>query len=78
MVSPLLSIKENRLVKKAFLLCFALLLLGFAMFAPPTLSAVIDRCTVNSDCDATCGPGLGRCVQANPCCRVCLCTFGGT
>lgn len=62
-------------MKKLFLLCFALLLLGFA--AAPT-SAAIDRCRVNSDCDATCGPGLGRCVQANPCCRVCLCSLGGT
>lgn len=65
-------------MKKAFLLCFALLLFGFATSTTPKLSAATDRCTVNSDCDGTCGPGLGRCVWATPCCRVCLCTFGGT
>ena len=62
-------------MKKVFLLCFALLLLGVA--SVPT-SAVTNQCLVNSDCNAICGPGLGRCVQFNPCCRACLCSFGGT
>jgi hypothetical protein len=36
------------------------------------------RCSVNSDCNATCGVGLGQCVSVGPCCRVCLCSLGGT
>jgi len=74
-------------MKKGFLLCFSLLVLYFAAVptsaAPERLAAsgcCQSQCSVNSDCDATCGgPGLGRCLNAGaPCCRVCLCSPGGT
>jgi hypothetical protein len=73
-------------MKKGFLLCFALLVLYFA--AVPTSAApewlatagcCQSQCSVNSDCDAICGPGLGRCLNAGaPCCRLCVCSPGGT
>lgn len=73
-------------MKKCFLLCFALLLLYFA--AAPT-SATPEQlaasgccqsvCSVHSDCDAICGAGLGRCANMGaPCCRLCVCSLGGT
>ena len=72
-------------MKKILLLCFALLVLGFAAVptsaAPEGLSAAgccPVLCSVNRDCDAKCGAGLGRCVGGSTCCRVCLCSLGGT
>jgi hypothetical protein len=35
-------------------------------------------CSVNSDCDRTCGPGGGECRFIGSCCSVCLCTLSGT
>jgi hypothetical protein len=66
-------------MKKVFLLCLSLLLLGFAMAVPTTAASCCPiLCSTDSQCDATCGPGLGRCVGATTCCRVCLCSLGGT
>ena len=65
-------------MKKLFLLCFALLLLGFAAAPTSAASCCPALCQVNSDCDATCGPGFGQCVRVGSCCRVCLCSPGGT
>ncbi len=71
---PLQLIKENRM-KKAFLLCFSLLLLGFATTVPTTAASCCrPECSVNSDCNRKCGAGLGTCVQANSCCKVCICS----
>jgi len=73
-------------VKKGLLLCCALLLLYFA--AAPTSAApewiatsgcCQSVCSAHSDCDAICGTGLGRCANLGaPCCRLCVCSFGGT
>lgn len=73
-------------MKKGFLLCFALLVLYFAAVptsaAPEWLAAsgcCQSQCSVHSDCDAICGAGLGRCLNMGaPCCRLCVCSFGGT
>ena len=73
-------------MKKGFLLCFALLVLYFAAVpgsAVPTgattSSCCQSMCSAHSDCDAICGAGLGRCANLGaPCCRLCVCTFGGT
>lgn len=35
-------------------------------------------CNVNSDCDQTCGQGLGECKKIGSCCSVCLCSLSGT
>ena len=50
-------------MKKGFLLCFALLVLllsGPDLRRPEWLAAGCcqSQCSVNSDCDAICGPGL--------------------
>lgn len=75
-------------MKKGFLLCFALLLLYFA--AAPTSAApewvaasgcCQSQCSTHSQCDAICGggPGSGQCLNISaPCCRVCVCSPGGT
>ena len=68
-------------MKKGFLLGCALLLFYFA--AAPTSAAsgcCPSQCSVNSDCDVRCGgPGTGQCLNVGaPCCRVCLCSTGGT
>ena len=64
-------------MKKAFLLCFSLLLLGFATTVPTAAAAAASccrpECSVNSNCDQKCGVGLGTCVRANSCCNVCVC-----
>lgn len=73
-------------MKKGFLLCFALLVLYFA--AVPTSAApqgatasacCQSMCSAHSDCDAICGAGLGTCLNISaPCCRLCVCSLGGT
>ena len=73
-------------MKKGFLLCFALLVLYFA--AVPTSAAPEGAiasaccqsvCSTHSDCDAYCGAGLGKCLNISaPCCRLCVCSFGGS
>ena len=65
-------------MKKLSLLCLTLLLLGFAAVPPSAASCCPVLCRANSDCDATCGAGLGQCVGSGSCCRVCLCSLGGT
>ena len=61
-------------MKKAFLLCFSLLLLGFATTIPTTAASCCkNQCSSDSNCDRVCGAGLGRCVQVNSCCRACAC-----
>ncbi len=68
-------------MKKAFLLGLSLLLLGFAASAPSTANAgscCPILCRTDSDCNSTCGVGLGRCVGGTTCCRVCLCSLGGS
>ncbi|HEX7185200.1 MAG TPA: hypothetical protein VF756_25470 [Thermoanaerobaculia bacterium] len=66
-------------MRKAFLLCFALLILGFASSAVSTpgeftaSSCCRQQCSLNSHCDRICGKGLGSCVQVNSCCRQCIC-----
>jgi hypothetical protein len=67
-------------MKKALLLCLALLLLGFATAVPhATASGCCPiLCRTDSDCNSTCGVGLGRCVGGTTCCRVCLCSPGGS
>ena len=35
-------------------------------------------CKVNSDCDASCGAGLGQCRFLGTCCSFCLCSLGGS
>ncbi|HEX6902091.1 MAG TPA: hypothetical protein VF789_20405 [Thermoanaerobaculia bacterium] len=62
-------------MKKAFLLCFSLLLLGFATAMPTTAASCCkNQCSSDSTCDRFCGgSGLGRCVQINSCCRTCAC-----
>lgn len=61
-------------MKKPFLLCFSLLLLGFATAVPTTAaSCCINQCFSDSGCDRVCGAGLGRCVKVNSCCRACAC-----
>jgi len=32
------------------------------------------QCSTNSDCDAICGTGLGRCVHSNCPIRICKCS----
>ena len=67
-------------MKKAFLLGLSLLLLGLAA-STPTADAggcCPILCRTNSDCDAKCGVGLGTCVGGATCCRVCLCSLGGS
>jgi hypothetical protein len=67
--------KENRLMKKASLLCFSLLLLGLATTVPTAAARCCrPECSVNSNCDQKCGAGLGTCVRANSCCNVCVCS----
>ncbi|HEV2854277.1 MAG TPA: hypothetical protein VHC97_15895 [Thermoanaerobaculia bacterium] len=62
-------------MKKASLLCFALLLLGLATAVPSTAARCCQsQCSTNSNCDRICGAGLGQCVQANSCCRTCVCS----
>jgi hypothetical protein len=71
---PSSSSKENRM-KKAFLLCVSLSLLGLATAIPTTAASCCrPECSVNSDCNRKCGVGLGTCVQANSCCKVCICS----
>ena len=66
-------------MKKAFLLCFSLLLLGFATAVPTAAgSCCPDFCSTVSSCDAICGVGLGRCVGGTTCCRMCVCSLGGS
>ena len=61
-------------MKKAFLLCFSLLLLGFATAIPTTAaSCCINQCSSDKSCDRVCGASFGRCVQVNSCCRACAC-----
>jgi hypothetical protein len=55
------------------------LLLGFATVVPTAASSCCPiLCSTNSQCDSVCGVGLGRCVGATTCCRVCLCSPGGS
>ncbi|HKI00493.1 MAG TPA: hypothetical protein VKK31_00795 [Thermoanaerobaculia bacterium] len=68
-------------MKKVFLLCFALLFLGFAAVptsaAPEWLSAsrcCQSQCSSDSGCDRICGAGLGQCRMVNSCCRACICS----
>ena len=73
-------------MRKGFLLCFALLLLYFAAIpttAAPALAAsgcCQSMCSAHTDCDARCGgPGTGQCLNIGaPCCRLCVCSLGGT
>ena len=74
-------------MKKGLLLCFALLVLYFAAApgsaAPEWMAAsgcCQSMCSTHSDCDVRCGgPGLGQCLNMNaPCCRLCVCSLGGT
>lgn len=68
-------------MKKALLLCLSLLLLGFAASIPSTADAgscCPTLCRTDSDCNSTCGVGLGRCVGGATCCRMCLCSPGGS
>lgn len=66
-------------MKKAFLLCFSLLLLGFATTTTTDAAGCCPiLCRTDSDCNSTCGVGLGRCVGGTTCCRACLCSLGGS
>jgi hypothetical protein len=82
MFPSLKLMKEKSLMDKAFRLCLlglTLLLLGFATTATTTAAGCCPiLCTTDSSCDATCGVGLGRCVGGATCCRVCLCSTGGS
>ena len=47
-------------MKTDFLLCFSLLLLGFATTLPTTAASCCrPECSTNSNCDRKCGVGLG-------------------
>ena len=68
-------------MKKGFLLGLALVLFFFAAASTSAASGCCQsQCSTHSDCDARCGgAGTGQCLNIGaPCCRVCLCSAGGT
>ena len=40
---------------------------------PVAICRLLPQCWVNSDCDAQCGAGLGKCVHSNCPVRICRC-----
>ena len=68
-------------MKKALLLCLSLLLLGFATTTTSTANAgscCPILCNTDRDCNSRCGVGLGRCIGGATCCRLCVCSLGGS